>query len=349
MIRFKCPSCNALLRINDSLAGRKCACPKCGQRLDVPTPADPLPAPVVEEASSKATKPKVSKRYLLVASLVVGALLALGSVWFFFLREPRSRVLAGPNASRFVPAAPQNPVGFSRQLPVASNLKQAVRAPIVAKKAATTQGEPALQRNGDEYKLAMGKLAEFQRASDDATRSRIAAELAEMSEKLTTDECSQVVEAVAKLGTSGKPLARLLCAIIGNQPYPLHKSPVVRSALEALERVHPQLFQPVFVITIGESPGYSYDKDIKHLIKLGDSAVLPILLNHAKAWAANHPYGGRNFNLHTAMAAVRIMGGLGPKAKEAIPILRELRFDENGPMRGVASEALKQIDSPNHE
>jgi hypothetical protein len=45
------------------------------------------------------------------------------------------------------------------------------------------------------------------------------------------------------------------------------------------------------------------------------------------------------------MAAVRIMGGLGPKAKDAIPILRELQFDENGSMRRTASEALKQIDA----
>ena len=379
MIRFHCPSCNASLKINDSLAGRKCACPKCGQRLDVPAPAAPPATPTVEDASDKATKPILPRRYLLVASVLVAVLLALGSFWFFFLRESPSRVLvsaimianaghysaadacvlpesmnasyskvgsqwiwdgitkqgtvknitvlneqirgegatvrvsiayqdgassqveetfrkvdgkwklslmglmqsslsgvlsARPNSSGFVPSDPQNPLGLGRprQLPLASNQKPVIRTPAYAKKPAAPQSEPALQRNGDDYKLAMEKLGEFQRAGDDASRSRIAVVLAEMSRKWTVDESSNVVEAVAKLGTSGKPLARLLCQIISNQPYPLGKSPVVRNALEALETVHPQLYQPVVVMTIGESDGYSFEKDIKELVKLGDSA-----------------------------------------------------------------------------
>lgn len=44
MIHFTCPGCNASLNVPDKAAGKKGACPKCGQRLLVPPPQRaPLP------------------------------------------------------------------------------------------------------------------------------------------------------------------------------------------------------------------------------------------------------------------------------------------------------------------
>ena len=112
--RFQCPNCNSVLAVNDSAAGRKGSCPKCGQRLQLPAPPDPLPSPAVEEVSAKgpaplSTKaskpaswqrfaqalllPKIPRRYLLVTTLMLGVLLALGSFWLFFWRDSPSRVL----------------------------------------------------------------------------------------------------------------------------------------------------------------------------------------------------------------------------------------------------------------
>jgi predicted Zn finger-like uncharacterized protein len=38
MIRFACPSCQAAYSVDDQKAGKKSKCPKCGQRIEVPTP-----------------------------------------------------------------------------------------------------------------------------------------------------------------------------------------------------------------------------------------------------------------------------------------------------------------------
>jgi phage FluMu protein Com len=49
MLRFACPACNAVMNSPDGTAGVKVACPKCGQRLQIPAPpkgtilAKPLP------------------------------------------------------------------------------------------------------------------------------------------------------------------------------------------------------------------------------------------------------------------------------------------------------------------
>jgi DNA-directed RNA polymerase subunit RPC12/RpoP len=43
MIRFACPTCQSVLDSPDDSAGDKLACPRCGQRLQVPTPPAPPP------------------------------------------------------------------------------------------------------------------------------------------------------------------------------------------------------------------------------------------------------------------------------------------------------------------
>jgi hypothetical protein len=261
--------------------------------------------------------------------------------------------------------------------------------------------EPAPKPEANNYNLAMEKLGEFQRAGDDEARLRIARELAEISGKWGKDETSQVIEAVAKLGTAGKPLARLLCQIIANgvlTPHMVSTDPVRRKALAALESVHPDLYQPVVAITI-DSSGSSYSKSVatKKLAELGDASVAPILLKHvrdgvekargrgpglglfsydreafigymealvkispddrttfeailaiANVWATALPNRGvKNSsydNRPVAVAAVKILGTFGPRAKEAVPMLTQMKLDENESMRQAASEAFKQID-----
>ncbi len=44
MIRFQCPACQKVLKVVDGGAGRKINCPKCGQRMLVPAPAQPTAA-----------------------------------------------------------------------------------------------------------------------------------------------------------------------------------------------------------------------------------------------------------------------------------------------------------------
>ena len=36
MIKFACPSCSKSMRVDDSYAGKKGKCPKCGNTLEVP-------------------------------------------------------------------------------------------------------------------------------------------------------------------------------------------------------------------------------------------------------------------------------------------------------------------------
>jgi DNA-directed RNA polymerase subunit RPC12/RpoP len=60
VITFECPACQKPLRVNDDAAGKKTACPGCGQRILIPPPVDRtktvLAKPIVEE-----TVPVVSK------------------------------------------------------------------------------------------------------------------------------------------------------------------------------------------------------------------------------------------------------------------------------------------------
>ena len=46
MIRYTCPRCKKSLESPASFAGQKLNCPSCSQRLQIPQPSTPLPAPV---------------------------------------------------------------------------------------------------------------------------------------------------------------------------------------------------------------------------------------------------------------------------------------------------------------
>src|SRR5262245_33077318 len=74
MVRFPCPKCKAVLKINDSVAGRRGSCPKCGQRFQLPEvlPSNPahsatpqvVPASETKEPSSEEPLPVATKRPL---------------------------------------------------------------------------------------------------------------------------------------------------------------------------------------------------------------------------------------------------------------------------------------------
>src|SRR5438067_1268109 len=40
MISFSCPTCREVIQVREETAGTKMPCPRCGQKLRVPSPAD---------------------------------------------------------------------------------------------------------------------------------------------------------------------------------------------------------------------------------------------------------------------------------------------------------------------
>ena len=54
MIRFGCPTCKTVLEAAKAQRGAVIACPKCQQKLRVPTPTVPLPLPAVPLAAPPA-------------------------------------------------------------------------------------------------------------------------------------------------------------------------------------------------------------------------------------------------------------------------------------------------------
>src|SRR5262249_17765183 len=55
MIRFRCPSCQKVLKAPESGAGRKVSCPRCGQRVQIPLPLteqDVLSDPIGESGKT---------------------------------------------------------------------------------------------------------------------------------------------------------------------------------------------------------------------------------------------------------------------------------------------------------
>jgi hypothetical protein len=58
MIRFQCPACNVILQGSDAQAGNKIACPKCGQRLQIPQP--PANPTVLGKVLPETVRPKES-------------------------------------------------------------------------------------------------------------------------------------------------------------------------------------------------------------------------------------------------------------------------------------------------
>ncbi|MCH2591051.1 MAG: hypothetical protein MK004_21460 [Planctomycetales bacterium] len=58
-IEFDCPYCTAAIRVNDTAAGKRGACPKCGTSLIVPRPAEIVPEVVESPAGSAHPEPDV--------------------------------------------------------------------------------------------------------------------------------------------------------------------------------------------------------------------------------------------------------------------------------------------------
>jgi hypothetical protein len=51
-MRFNCPTCSQLMECNDGMAGMKAICPKCAQKVLIPTPA-PIPTPTPKTTLGK--------------------------------------------------------------------------------------------------------------------------------------------------------------------------------------------------------------------------------------------------------------------------------------------------------
>jgi hypothetical protein len=98
----------------------------------------------------------------------------------------------------------------------------------------------------------------------------------------------------------------------------------------------------------GETPRY-----METLAKISpdDPSTFQAIFAIAKTCADPGPQkyrGAHNFssdNLPVAVAAVKILGRFGPKAKEAVPMLTHLKLDESESMRKAATEALTQIQA----
>ena len=58
-IEFDCPYCTAAIRVNDTAAGKRGACPKCGTSLIVPRPAEVVTEVVESPAASAHPEPDV--------------------------------------------------------------------------------------------------------------------------------------------------------------------------------------------------------------------------------------------------------------------------------------------------
>jgi hypothetical protein len=239
--------------------------------------------------------------------------------------------------------------------------------------------DPPSEKNID---LALRKLDLFRKAAK-KDRPQIASDLLKISRALSDDETDRLIEAVSM--PNSKVVAVILCDLIANRPSHLKK------ALKALERIHPDLYQPLVVLTVGRfESSYGEQQAAKKLAVIKDDAVKPFLLKRindgiksaessrrfhlypsnfnefmksliavapddpetfkaifdvARTYAENPR--ARNFsydNMPVAKQAVILLETFGQRAKQAIPVLRELALDRNGGIREAATAALKKIE-----
>lgn len=234
--------------------------------------------------------------------------------------------------------------------------------------------------------LAIEKLAEFARA-DEVKQAPLANELETMCATLPDADCLPVIEAIENLKGQAKPLAGILCRMLGGRPEPQRKK-----ALQALEVIRPDLYDPLVVLTVNRytAKDFAANAAINKLATSRDPAVAPFLLQRinegiraalesrrfdfpssrfvaymetlvavapddpatlkaissvADAFAFHRE--ARNFrsdNTPVARSAVLLLGSFGPKAKDAIPILRELKLSEEPSVRDAAVGSLRKIE-----
>ncbi|HEV3080040.1 MAG TPA: hypothetical protein VGY66_09680, partial [Gemmataceae bacterium] len=66
-ITTTCPACHSQLKVEDSLAGKRCRCPRCKGAMQVPVAppsVDPAPPPSPSPSAGPAAKPLSSKKRL---------------------------------------------------------------------------------------------------------------------------------------------------------------------------------------------------------------------------------------------------------------------------------------------
>jgi hypothetical protein len=128
MLRFECPACKAVMNAPASGVGRKCTCPKCGQRLRIPPPpkgtvlATPLPSrqgpawkqqPPPERDGSQPVVPLVGDNPAMVAVPCPGC----GRAIWLPPNELSLTIECSKCATRFVPVPVPSPPPVSQRPP----------------------------------------------------------------------------------------------------------------------------------------------------------------------------------------------------------------------------------------
>jgi HEAT repeat protein len=209
--------------------------------------------------------------------------------------------------------------------PVASNQNKPGADAVAEKPPAPEKPvrKPVPNPKADNSKLAMAKIADLKNANDEQTRSRIARDLAEMSEKWSEEECSQVIDAVVKLGPDGKPLGRLLCKIIVDRHDPLR-----RRALEALERLCPELYEPVVMITVDTSASIRFEKykaAAEKIVKLRDRAAVPIFLKFLQEGVQRAERGAAfSYFGQASVASIEALTKIAPDEPSTLEVLIQI-------------------------
>jgi hypothetical protein len=131
---------------------------------------------------------------------------------------------------------------------------------------------------------ALNKLQEFKTA-ESKKALLLAAELEHLSKSLSDKDCSVLIEAIEKMKAAGKPLACVLCSLIGYR-----SERQMKRALQALEHVNPELYQPLVVLCLEKTAAsYPETQAVKELLALKDPTVAPFLL---KRCPSGQPRGG---------------------------------------------------------
>lgn len=67
-MRISCPTCSQLMHCEERDAGKKAACPKCGQRVLIPSPPAPVPVPQNKTVLGKLEEEVTAKQPMPVAA-----------------------------------------------------------------------------------------------------------------------------------------------------------------------------------------------------------------------------------------------------------------------------------------
>jgi hypothetical protein len=159
-------------------------------------------------------------------------------------------------------------------------------------------------------------------------------------------DCIRAARSLARLGEAGRPAARALCAAA------LDRSDDVRqAALEALEKVHPRLYQPVLTLLVDRDQ-QNHTLACNKLVSLGRQASegAPVLRAYILHHCSEHrpinrfPTDLHLFTIrqhsHLAASGVQALLKVAPNEDETIDLFISLSTlnNWNQPLRNLAAE-----------